>query len=130
MLATADSWASFCPFSVACRLTSSACAWASCRSASSAASSRSELDSSRITVSAFTTAPGFTGTFSTRALVLAASHWISSGTRVPCPSTSRSMGPRRTVSIQTVPFSTEGAAGRSRRRPTLTPITTITPATA
>ena len=82
-----------------------------------------------LTVSAFTGAPGLTSTRSTRALVLAAIHWISSGTSVPCPSTSRTMGPRRTVSIQTVPRSTLGAAGRSCRRPTLTATSAVTPAT-
>src|SRR5579863_3858930 len=38
---------------------------------------------------------------------------MSSGTSVPIPRTSRTMGPRLTVSIQTVARSTVGAAGLS-----------------
>ena len=41
------------------------------------------------------------------------------GTRVPKPRTSRFMGPRFTVSTQTVDRSTPGAAGFSRDKPTV-----------
>lgn len=42
---------------------------------------------------------------------------MSSATSVPDPRTSRSMGPRLTVSISAVERSSEGDAGRSRETP-------------
>ena len=42
---------------------------------------------------------------------------MSSGTSVPMPRTSRSSGPRLTVSIQSVARSTPGAAGFEAREP-------------
>jgi hypothetical protein len=45
---------------------------------------------------------------------------MSSGTSVPSPRTCRTIGPRFTVSGQSVDASTTGAAGLSRDNPTLT----------
>src|SRR5438477_13099318 len=46
---------------------------------------------------------------------------MSSGTSVPSPRTSRSIGPRFASSVQTVALSTVGAAGRNLESPTVTP---------
>src|SRR5215470_10839247 len=69
----------------------------------------------------FTNAPGRRTIRSTRESVRAGIQRISSGTSVPRPRTSRSIGPRFTTSVQTVPRSTDGAAGRSRESPLVTP---------
>ena len=67
---------------------------------------------------------------STRPCVVAGIQRMSSGTSVPRPRTWRTIGPRFTVSGQTVPASTVGAAGLSRESPTLTRLTTRRPAVA
>ena len=67
-----------------------------------------------MTVSASTCVPGQTTIFSTRPSVLAGIQRICSGTSVPRPRTWRTIGPRFTVSIQTVERSTLGTAGLSR----------------
>ena len=67
-----------------------------------------------MTVSAFTTAPGCTTIRSTRPSVAAGIQRMSSGTSVPRPRTWRTIGPRFTVSSQTVARSTVGAAGFRR----------------
>ena len=53
----------------------------------------------------------------------------SSGTSEPGPRTWRSIGPRLTVSIQTVSFATVGAAGSSLDNPKVTSETTAIAAT-
>ncbi len=60
---------------------------------------------------ASTVAPGKTTMRSTRASVRAAIQRISSGTSVPSPRTCRIIGPRRTVSVQTLARSTVGSGG-------------------
>ena len=105
------------PSAVARRLIRSACAWASWRSASSACSITSGLDSSINTVPGSTCAPGRRGIRSTRPAVSAVIRRICSGTRVPGPLTSRSIGPRFTVSVHRPERSTTGAAARSLERP-------------
>jgi len=97
-----------------------ASAWRSCDSASRACSSSSGLLSSRITESAFTKVPGRMRIRSTRPSAAAGIQRTSSGTRVPRPRTSRSIGPRLTASIRTPERSTLGAAGLSRDRPSVT----------
>ena len=79
--------------------------------------------SSRMTLSALTAVPGRSRIRSTRPCVVAGIQRMSSGTSVPRPRTCRTIGPRLTVSGQSVAASTVGAAGRSRDRPTLTPAT-------
>src|ERR1022692_949837 len=64
-----------------------------------------------MTVLALTGTPGFTIIFFTVDSVVAVSNTVSSGTRVPRPRTSRTIGPRLTVSGQRVESSTPGAAG-------------------
>src|SRR5438034_8335829 len=61
-----------------------------------------------------TCVPGQTIIFSTRPSVFAGIQRISSGTSVPNPRTWRTIGPRLTVSIQTVERSTLGTAGFKR----------------
>ena len=68
-------------------------------------------------VSAFTVAPGRRWMRSTRPAVSAVIQRMCSGTRVPGPFTARSIAPRRTVSIHTPLFSTDGAAGLTRVTP-------------
>ncbi len=87
--------------------------------------------SSRITVSAVTSAPGRRMMRSTRPCVAEASQRraSSTGTSVPRPRTWRNIAPRFTVSTQTVARSTEGAAGLRRDSATETP-TTSTATTA
>ena len=63
------------------------------------------------TVSALTGVPGFTRIRCTVESVVAVMSMVSSGTKVPRPRTSRSMGPRLTVSGHRVESSTPGAAG-------------------
>src|ERR1700724_1922926 len=53
---------------------------------------------------------------------------MSSGTSVPKPRTSRSMGPRLTVSGQIVEASTDGAAGFNRESASVTPAQSSTAA--
>src|ERR1700741_2941739 len=74
-----------------------------------------------MTVSGVTQLPGRITILSTRAAVCAGIQWMSSGTSVPRPRTSRSIGPRFTVSGQIVEASTEGAAGFSRDNARVTP---------
>ena len=62
-------------------------------------------------------APGRKLIFSTRLSNSAGIHMYCSTTSVPKPRTSRTMGPRFTVSIHTVARSTDGAAGFSRESP-------------
>ncbi len=78
------------------------------------------------TESAFTGVPGLIRMRSIRPSVCAVISSVSSGTSVPKPRTSRSMGPRFTVSGQSVDISTPGAAGFSLASPTVMP----TPAAA
>ena len=54
-------------------------------------------------------------------VVVAVIQRMFSGTSVPEPRTCRIIGPRLTVSTQTVARSTPGAAGRSRDTPTVMP---------
>ncbi len=70
-----------------------------------------------MTVSGFNQIPGSASLCSTRPSVVAGIHRISSGTSVPRPRTFRNIGPRFTVSSQTVARSTVGAAGFRRDRP-------------
>ena len=88
--------------------------------------------SSRITVSGVTWAPGRSTMRSTRPCVDDASQRraSSTGTSVPRPRTWRTIGPRFTVSRQTVAASTVGAAGFSRARKTDTSATAATAPTA
>ena len=72
-----------------------------------------------MTLPAATTVPGRRQIRSTRPIVVAGIQRMSSGTSVPRPRTSRSIGPRLTVSIQTVARSTLGAAGFSRDTPSV-----------
>ena len=62
---------------------------------------------------ALTGVPGRIRIRSTRPSVTAVISMVSSGTSVPRPRTSRTIGPRFTVSGQTVDSSTPGAAGFS-----------------
>ena len=78
------------------------------RSAVSAACSVCGLLSSRRTVSASTAVPGYTSCRSTRPSVSAVIQRISSGTSTPFPRTWRSIVPRFTESIHSVPPSTVG----------------------
>ena len=115
--ATCDCWSSSARSSSVLRLVkfASADACASCASITDWRSSG--LLSSRITVSGFTSAPGRRRIRSTRPCVVVLIHRMSSGTSVPEPRTSRSIGPRLTVSTQTAARSTDGAAGFSRDTP-------------
>ncbi len=61
----------------------------------------------------FTSSPDRASIFATWLSNSAGIQIMSSGTRVPRPRTSRTMGPRFTESIQTVARSTVGAAGFS-----------------
>ena len=70
--------------------------------------------------------PGRIRIRSTRPSVRAVISIVFSGTSVPSPRTSRSIGPRRTVSGQSVDISTPGAAGFNFASPMVIP----TPATA
>src|ERR1700738_1833658 len=72
-------------------------------------------------VSGCTKCPGRITILSTRAAVCAGIQWMSSGTKVPRPRTSRSIGPRFTVSGQIVEPSTDGAAGFRRDNARVTP---------
>ena len=58
---------------------------------------------------------------STRPSVVAVISMVSSGTRVPRPRTSRSIGPRLTVSGHSVDISTPGAAGFRLAQPDCDP---------
>ena len=78
---------------------------------------------------AATTVPGRSTIRSTRPIVVAGIQRMSSGTSVPRPRTSRSIGPRLTVSIQTVARSTPGAAGFRRETPSVMRPTTDRAAT-
>src|SRR5882724_2340468 len=69
---------------------------------------------SKITASGSTCVPGQMFIFSTRPSVFAAIQRMSSGTSVPSPRTCRTIGPRLTVSTQTVERSTLGTAGFKR----------------
>ena len=85
-----------------------------------------ELLISNRTVSGFTTVPG---NMRMRTTVASVSAGICStdsceGTSVPMPRTCRSIEPRFTVSVQTVPRSTLGAAGLRRYTKALTAMTT------
>ena len=66
---------------------------------------------------------------STRPAVDAGIHRVSSGTSVPVPRTWRTIGPRSTTPGQTVPFSTDGAAGFSLDTKTVIRRTTVRPTT-
>ncbi len=99
-----------------------------CSSASRSASVTSGFESSRMTVSGFTTAPGRTTIFSTRPSVVAGIQRTSSGTSVPGPRTSRSIEPRLTVSTRTDARSTPGTAGPRRESPSVTRRTPVIPA--
>ncbi len=72
-----------------------------------------------MTLVGVTVAPARRTIRSTRPCVVAGIQRISSGTSVPEPRTFRSIGPRFTVSIQTVARSTDGAAGLSCETPTV-----------
>src|SRR2546425_10100684 len=93
---------------------SSASAAFACNSASCALCSNSGLVNSNITSPGSTFVPGQIKIFSTLPSVFAGIHRISSGTSVPRPRTWRTIGPRFTVSIQTLERSTLGAAGFNR----------------
>src|SRR6202521_940453 len=93
---------------------SSASAPFACNSASCALCSNSGLVNSNITSPASTFVPGQIKIFSTLPSVFAGIQRISSGTSVPRPRTCRTIGPRFTVSIQTLERSTLGAAGFKR----------------
>ena len=121
--AVVDSWSSNSRCSVARKVTSSDSAAFNCNSASWAACSTSGLLISKITVSGSTCAPGRTIIFSTRPSVFAGIQRMSSGTSVPSPRTCRTIGPRFTVSIQTVERSTVGTAGFNREKPIVARIT-------
>src|SRR5437868_5085564 len=95
---------------------SSASAAFACNSASCALCSNSGLVNSNITSPGSTFVPGQIKIFSTLPSVFAGIHRISSGTSVPRPRTWRTIGPRFTVSIQTLERSTLGAAGFKRDR--------------
>jgi hypothetical protein len=71
-------------------------------------------------VCAVTGTPGCTGNSSTRPFVSAVTFRTYSGSSVPGAFTSRVIDPRLTVSIQSVPRSTGGAAGRRRLIATVT----------
>ena len=66
---------------------------------------------------------------STRPSVAAGIQRISSGTSVPRPRTCLTIGPRFTVSTQTVARDTEGAAGFSCDSPNVMAASTVTPPT-
>ncbi len=120
--ATLDADASWARTSFSTRtrvLDSCASAAFSCCSASKSAWVCVGLLSSRRTVSAFTTAPGCTKICSTRPSVAAGIQRMSSGTSVPRPRTWRTIEPRFTESGHTVAFSTVGAAGFKRDKPTV-----------
>ncbi len=115
--ATSLSWLSSWLSSCTRRSSSRACAPRSCDSASTASSCSSGLLSTSSTESGVTSAPGRITIRSTRPWFSAGMNRISSGTSVPRPRTWRSIGPRLTVSIQTVDSSTVGAAGFNRLNP-------------
>src|SRR5947199_2525666 len=83
-------------------------------SASCALCSNSGLVNSNITSPDSTFVPGQIKIFSTLASVVVGIQRNSSGTSVPRPRTCRTIGPRFTVSIQTLERSTLGAAGFNR----------------
>src|SRR5947209_2243067 len=93
---------------------SSASAAFACNSASCALCCNSGLVNSNITSPGSTFVPGQIKIFSTLASVVVGSQRNSSGTSVPRPRTCRTIGPRFTVSIQTLERSTLGAAGFKR----------------
>ena len=80
-----------------------------------------------MTDSAFTAVPGLIRMRSTRPSVAAGIQRISSGTSVPSPRTCRTIGPRFTVSTQTVARDTEGAAGFRCDSPTVIAASSVTP---
>ncbi len=88
---------------------------------------KSGLTSSRMTVPGFTWAPGRSTMRSTRPEAVDVTHLISSGTSVPGPRTSRTMGPRLTVPNHSVSPGTLGAAGCRRLTAMLMPMTTTAP---
>src|SRR5579872_4543291 len=106
--------------SVALRFAKSASAALSEYSALSSAVSSSWLVSVMMIESALTGVPGRIKMRSTLASVVAGMSMVSSGTRVPNPRTSSTMGPRLTVPGQSVDISTLGAAGLSRDSPIVT----------
>ena len=71
--------------------------------------------------------PGLSTIRSTRPIVVAGIQRMFSGTSVPSPRTSRTIGPRLTVSIQTVARSTLGAAGFRRDSPSVMSSTAARP---
>ena len=79
--------------------------------------SNSGLERTITTESAVTSVPGRIRMRSMRPSVRAVISIVSSGTSVPSPRTSRSMGPRFTASGQRVDISTPGAAGLSFASP-------------
>src|SRR5262249_25233901 len=91
-------------------------------SASCALCSSSGLLNSNITSPGSTFVPGQILIFSTRPSVFAGIQRMSSGTSVPRPRTWRTIGPRFTVSIQTVERSTLGTAGFNREIATVAKI--------
>ena len=109
--------ASCCVSSVTFRFSMLACAALICHSRSAAASSMSGLLVTITTSLACTVTPGRKLIFSTRLSKAAGIHRYCSTTSVPKPRTSRTMGPRFTVSRHTVAPSTDGAAGLSRESP-------------
>ncbi len=84
----------------------------------------------RITLVGVTVAPGRSSRFSMRPDVVAVIQRMFSGTSVPDPRTCRIIGPRFTVSIQTVARSTPGAAGLSRETPNEMPAIAMRATTA
>src|SRR5438045_7560212 len=96
---------------------SSASAAVAFDSASCALCSNSGLVNSNMTSPGSTFVPGQIKIFSTLPSVFAGIQRMSSGTSVPRPRTCRTIGPRLTVSIQTVERSTLGTAGFKREMP-------------
>ena len=93
-----------------------------CHSRSLASSSICGLLNTSRTVSGFTSSPECVRIFATWLSKAAGIQMMSSGTSVPKPRTSRSIGPRFTESIHTVARSTVGAAGfRSESLQVITP---------
>src|SRR5213080_5438871 len=78
-------------------------------------------------VSARTSTPGCSKIFSTRPSEGAGTQRTTWGTKVPLPRTSRTIGPRLTVSITAVERSSVGAAGFSFARASVTPPTVVRP---
>src|SRR5690242_8008044 len=127
IVARVPACASRCVSRVVRKLTNCALAAVNCSSACRAWICTSGLESSRRTSPGFTCEEGCANTLSTRPADRAVMYRMCSGTRVPGPRRSRTIGPWRTESTHSVPRSTGGAAGESEEMMRVNTISTPTP---